>query len=105
MAVGPSGGWRQVYREMGVPMTPRESGAVEDSNRQQEMGQDTSGTTEAPNTRDRVSREMAAAHLDSVADRLVTADASEDTDQLRQTVLECRAELQAVESILADTAE
>lgn len=94
-----SAGWRVVYRWAGVPMTPRKSGVVEASNRQETMSEgDTAAERGAQSDRERAARMMAEGELDRIGDRLIGA--SRDSESLRETVRECRAELAAVESML-----
>jgi hypothetical protein len=78
-----------VYREMGVPMTPRESGAVEATDRHETM---------STNTTEQKARSMAEANLDRIADKLLTAERGD----LEATVEECRAELEVLETMLEE---
>jgi hypothetical protein len=59
---------------------------------------DTAAERGAQSDRERAARMMAEGELDRIGDRLIGA--SRDSESLRETVRECRAELAAVESML-----
>jgi hypothetical protein len=59
---------------------------------------DTAAERGAQSDRERAARMMAEGQLDRIGGRLT--EASGDSESLRETVRECRAELAAVESML-----
>jgi hypothetical protein len=59
--------------------------------------------TDAQNERERAARDIAVARMQLIGDRLVGA--TRDDDDLRDRVRRCRAELEAVESLLAGHGE